>query len=847
VAFEPNLGQAPPAVRFLARTPGYAVSLGTGEAFFGSDEDAVRMRFLGSDRGAPVVGIDMLPGTVNYLLGGDSEQWLTGIPTFAGVRYKGLYPGIDLVFHDATGRLEYDFIVAPGADAGAVVLSFPETSGIGLDPQGALVLEVDGHRMRHLEPRIYQVVGGIPQEVPGGFVLLGGQRVGFDVGPYDPTLPLVIDPVVYSTFLGGEGYDAGLSIDADANGNAYVTGLTSSTAFPTSPTAFQTGKAAGIDAFVTKLDPTGSTAVYSTYVGGGGDEWGSGIAVDALGDAYVTGRTDSANFPTTPGAFDTSFNGGVDAFVLKLNDTGSALEYSTYLGGIGFEHDRDNIFIIRATAIDVDGSGNAYVTGQTTSGDFPTANAIDATHGGGFCPGGNLVCSDVYVTKLNATGSALVYSTFLGGSDEDAGRAIFVDGANNAYVVGAAFPGFPITPGAFQPTSQGFEAFATKVNAAGSALVFSTFLGGELSDEALGVAADGSGNTYVTGSTTSFEFPTTAGAFQIEKIGNEPDAFVTKLNATGSGLVYSTYLGEREIDEAFGIAVDGAGSAHIAGHSQLGAPVLPCPFANHDAFRASLNASGSALLSTNCLGGQRDEFVTDMALDPSGNIYVTGRTNSSGAFSTSPFPTSAGAFQTAFAGGATDAFVFKVGDGGNGECTITGTQGDDTLTGTPGPDVICGLAGRDRIDGNGGDDTLLGGSGNDLLTGGGGDDAVDGGDGVDAAAFRTAPNGVTVSLLLGSASGQGADSLTGIERIVGSRFADFITGNGAANGLSAGGGGDQVHGKGGNDNVNGGSGNDTLTGEEGNDRLDGSTGTDSLTGGPGTDSCINGETTSGCE
>jgi Ca2+-binding RTX toxin-like protein len=236
-----------------------------------------------------------------------------------------------------------------------------------------------------------------------------------------------------------------------------------------------------------------------------------------------------------------------------------------------------------------------------------------------------------------------------------------------------------------------------------------------------------------------------------------------------------------------------------------------------------------------------------MALDPSGNIYVTGRTNSSGAFSTTPFPITAGAFQTAFAGGATDAFVFKVGDGRDGECTITGTQGNDSLTGTPGPDVICGLAGRDRIDGNGGGDTLLGGSGNDLLTGGGGNDALDGGDGVDAAAFRTAPNGVTVNLLTNSASGQGADSLTGIERVVGSRFADLITGNEAVNGLSAGGGGDEVHGKSGNDNVNGGSGNDTLTGEEGNDRLDGSTGTDSLTGGPGTDSCINGETTSGCE
>jgi hypothetical protein len=408
--------------------------------------------------------------------------------------------------------------------------------------------------------------------------------------------------------------------------------------------------------------------VYSTYIGGGSDEWGSGIVLDSSGNAYVTGRTDSTNFPTTPGAFDRSFGGGVDAFALKLNATGSALAYSTYLGGSGFEHDRDNILIIRAAAIAVDGSGNAYLTGQTTSADFPTANAIQPTHGGGSCGGGNLVCSDVYVTKLNATGSALIYSTFLGGGDEDAGRAIFVDASGSAYLAGSAFPGFPITPGAFQTTSQGFEAFVSRVNAAGSALVFSSFLGGELSDAAAGVAADGAGNTYVTGRTTSFEFPTTPGAFQTEKIGNESDAFVTKLNATGSGLVYSTYIGERETDEGVGIAVDGEGNAHLAGHSELGAPVLPCRFANHDVFAASLNATGSSLISATCLGGTRDEFASGMALDGSGNIYVSGRTASSGAFSTSPFPITPGAFQSAFGGGATDAFVFKVGeeDGGGG-------------------------------------------------------------------------------------------------------------------------------------------------------------------------------------
>jgi Ca2+-binding RTX toxin-like protein len=245
------------------------------------------------------------------------------------------------------------------------------------------------------------------------------------------------------------------------------------------------------------------------------------------------------------------------------------------------------------------------------------------------------------------------------------------------------------------------------------------------------VAADSSGNTYVTGSTTSFEFPTTAGAFQTTKIGSEPDAFVTKLNATGSGLVYSTYVGERETDEGVGIAVDGNGNAHFAGHSQLGSPILPCPFANFDVFTATLNAGGSVLTSATCLGGLRDDFAGDMALDPNGAVYVTGRTASSGAFSTIPFPTTTGAFQRVFAGGATDAFVFKVGEENGPACTITGTADNDTLTGTAGPDVICGLGGSDTIDGLGGADTLLGGMGRDHVLGRAGDDDLAGEAGTD--------------------------------------------------------------------------------------------------------------------
>ena len=692
LSFEPNRGQADPAVKFLARAPGYTLTLGPREVGFdgmrrasgtlggGSGPAAaidladlsLRMRFVGSNPEARVTGNKALAGEVNYLIGSDPRHWRTGIPTYGMVRYEQLYPGIDLAFHGTDGRLEYDFILGPGADPASITLAFPGADRLDVDSAGDLVLQAAHNQIRQPRPLVYQRVNGVTQEIPGGYVLTGGHRVRFRVGSYDPTRPLVIDPVVlYSTFLGGEGMDAGLGVAADGAGNAYVTGFTSSVGYPTTSGAFRPANAGGIDAFITKLNPAGSAPVYSTYVGGSGDEWGSGIAVDSSGNAYVSGRTDSTNYPTTPGALDTTFNGGVDAFVLKLNAAGSAPAYSTYLGGTGFEHDRDNILIVRAASIAVDGSGNAYVTGQTTSPDFPTANAIDSTHGGGSCGGGNLLCSDVYAAKLNATGSGLVYSTFLGGGDEDAGRSIFVDASGNAYLTGTAFPGFPITPGAFRPTSQGFEGFVSKVNAAGSGLVFSTFLGGELTDQPAAVAADTSGNVYVTGSTTSFQFPTTPGAFQTSKIGNEADAFVTKLNPTGSGLVYSTYVGERATDEGVGIAVDGSGNAHIAGHSQLGAPVLPCRFANYDVFAASLNASGSALTSATCLGGTRDDFGSGMALDPAGNLYVTGRTASSGAFSTTRFPTTSGAFQPAFAGGATDGFVFKVGQNATTTRTIS--------------------------------------------------------------------------------------------------------------------------------------------------------------------------------
>jgi hypothetical protein len=433
-----------------------------------------------------------------------------------------------------------------------------------------------------------------PKSVDGRYILLADNRVGFEVGAYDKSLPLIIDPVLsYSTFLGGSNEDYAYGIAVDASGSAYVAGWTASTDFPTTSGGFQTVYGGGAyDTFVTKLNPAGDTLVYLTYLGGSADDYGKGIAVDASGNAYVTGYTYSSNFPTTPGAFQTGYGGGGDAFVTKLNAAGSSFLYSTYLGGSNFDY---------ATAIAVDAAGNAYVAGLSY-GDFPTTpGAFQPSYGG----------SDAFVTKVNGDGSALVYSTYLGGSTYDDARGIAVDTDGSAYVTGNTNSiDFPITPDAFQTSFGGPEnatdAFVTKVNADGSALVYSTYLGGSNYDEAHGIAVDTSGNAYVTGLTFSGNFPTTRGAFQTG-YGGGGDAFVTKLKADGSALVYSTYLGGSNDDSALSIAVDATGNAYVSGYTtSSNFPTTP------GAFQTSFG------------GGPFDAFVAKIALEPITSVFLHG-------------------------------------------------------------------------------------------------------------------------------------------------------------------------------------------------------------------------------
>lgn len=450
LAFEADAADAD----FLARGPGYAVAIRPAEVTLGVRTEAasalVGLKLVGSNPLARPTGQDLLPTRTNYFLGDDPDQWRTDVPNYGKVTYADVYPGIDVVYYGNQRQLEYDFVVAPGASPGAIALSVEGADRVRLNARGDLVLHTPGGKLIQKAPVLFQEVDGARRSVPGRFVL-DGTEVRFRVGRYDHTRPLVIDPVLsYSTYLGGSSGDQAHAVAVDGQGNAYVAGYTYSANFPTAG-AVQPGFGGQYDAFVTKLNPTGTQALYSTYLGGAGEDWADGTAVDGAGNAYVTGSTLSANFPVTAGALQTNLpNGAAKAFVTKLGPTGGAMAYSTYLGG------SDGSWT-RGRAIAVDADGNAFVTGDTDSFAFPLVGAAQPVHGDGTWGAG----TDAFVSKLNPTGTALVYSTYLGGAGYDVGYGIALDAAGSAYVTGgteATGPAvlgtggnpFPTTPGAFQ-------------------------------------------------------------------------------------------------------------------------------------------------------------------------------------------------------------------------------------------------------------------------------------------------------------------------------------------------------------------------------------------------------------
>jgi hypothetical protein len=657
--FEANAGQRGGQARFLSRGRGYTLFLTSSEAVLTLNKTALHMHLLGANANAEATGVDKLAGTVNYFLGNDPKKWRTNVPTYGKVEYRNVYSGVDLLYYGNQQQLEYDLVVAPGANPGVARLGIGGASKIQIDVSGDLVLQTLGGVVRLQKPVAYQRTPSGQQPIDARYALGGDGQVGFDVGSYDHSKPLVIDPVlVYSSFLAGSASDTGAfaGIAVDSAGSAYVIGSTNSTDFPTANPEQPSNRGGVSDVFVTKFKPDGSGFEYSTYLGGSLQDTAGGIAVDSSGNAYVTGQTDSADFPTTTGSFQPTkpspgFN--TAAFVTKLNASGSAISYSTYLGGSLTDWGQ---------AIAVDSAGRASVTGEVNSKNFPVTLGAPQTTG-------NL--GDAFVTTFTADGSSLVFSTYLGGRLGDEGTGIAVDPAGNVYVTGfTTSSNFPVV-NALQPTNGGVgNAFVAKFNPNTAKLVYSTYLGGSGTDQGWAIAVDSSGSAYVTGYTESTDFPTVnpiqaalGGAVGVNIINQ--GVFVSKLNPAGSALVYSTYLGGGEsvngnADLGEGIAVDSTGAAYVTGYSQSGNfPAVNSlePFIKGIdevfPFVTKINPEGSALVYSTFLGFGQGFAI---AVDTLGNAYATGATISS------TFPVTPGAAQTTYTG-FRDAYVVKIAAG----------------------------------------------------------------------------------------------------------------------------------------------------------------------------------------
>ncbi len=615
LAFEANQGQSDPQVKFLSRGAGYSLfltadaavlslqpsvpsplSAGRGKTSHTQSARAVlRMKLVNTNPKTEISGQDELPGKSNYFIGNDPKKWHTNVQQFSKVRYKSVYPGVDLLYYGHQRELEYDFVLQPGASPQAIRLGIAGARRLWLE-HGDLVLTSTGGNLRLRSPNIYQEANEVRHQVRGRYVIRSKGEVGFEVAAYDRRRALVIDPVLaYATYLGGSSTDHFHSIAVDSIGNAYVAGDTNSVDFPTANAIQPTSAGGELDAFVTKFNRDGTALIYSTFLGGSGLDTIYGIAVDSSRNAYLAGWTFSGDFPTK-NAFQSASGGGADTFVTKINAAGSALVYSTYLGGTDTDFGR---------GIAVDSFGNAYVTGFTYSVDFPTKNAFQSANAG---------IPDAFVTKVSPGGSTLVYSTYLGGTGEEQCTSIAVGPTGNAYITGATqSTDFP-TKNAIQPIFGGGlnDAFVSKFAAGGNALIYSTYLGGGGTDYGSGIAVDSAGDAYVVG---------TGGSF------------VTKLNSAGTAFIYSIHLGEIGPDDGGGIAVDSAGDAYVAGStSSADFPTVnaiqPTNHGGSDAFVTEINPLGSAFVYSTYLGGPTNDSGTSIAVDSAGSAYIIGSTKS---------------------------------------------------------------------------------------------------------------------------------------------------------------------------------------------------------------------------
>ena len=694
LAFEPNQGQTAPEVKYIARGSGYGLFLTGKDAVLqlqrGHKSSSVRMSLPGASPAASIGAEQQLPGKSNYLVGSDASKWVRGVSQFGRVRYEQVYPGVDLVYYGNQGRLEYDFVLKPGADPRQIQLHFDGASKVALDAKGNVRLQTPVRELLLEKPQVYQQVSDSKGKssrhpVAGRFVLLAKNTVGFRVAGYDPQHELVIDPVLsYSTYLGGTGSEVTPFVAVDAGLNFYVAGSTTSTDFPAGAagTVLQSTNLGSQNAFVAKFTQ-GGTLVYATYVGSTGVDTVSGLAVDNGFNAYIAGTTSASDFPTTAAtAFQTTpAVAGTHIFVSKLDSIGKTLLYSTYLAGSGID---------QASGIALDTSSNAYVTGTTLSADFPTTTgALQTTP---------KAATQFFVSKINpllSNAASLVYSTYLGGSLPANGLAIgggiAVDTSNNAVITGTTtFTDLPVVNAPQPAPGGGQDAFVAKLNAGGTGLVYLTYLGGSGDDNGTGIAIDTGGNTYITGSTTSTNFPIPTGtnpliAFQGTLSGGK-DAFIAKLNNPAQGtqvaLTYSSYLGGTGDDIGLGVVADSAQNAFITGsttssdlavtlgalQSTLSGPsdAFVAKVATTVSFSTTATPPTTGLASLSYLGGGDVDAGTSIALDTQGNAIVAGTTSSS------DFPKSPAPFQPLLSG-APDAFVTRLGGKSDVALTVAAT------------------------------------------------------------------------------------------------------------------------------------------------------------------------------
>ena len=633
ITFEPNVGQATATTRYVVRSGNYRLDLGLASSHLSLKDShgasTLQLSLVGANRSASWKHSEPLPTRANYFRGKSKADWHTDIPTFARVREHNLYPGIDLVYYGSGNRLEYDFVVAPHANIGNIRMRYSGAESVLIASTGDLILHTAHGDVTQHKPVIFQTSESGREPVAGAFALSTDDEISFQVGQYDHSRELTIDPTIsFASYLGGGGSDQGNGIAVDTNGNSYLVGST-------------TSGSADSDFLLRKYSPTG-TQIYLADFGGSGDDFGNAIRVDSTGSVYIGGRTSSDDFPTM-NAFQSKRAGGADAFLLRVNPAGSTLIFSTYIGSSSDD------FI---SALAIDAQGAVYATG-TTGGSFPSSlGSFQPTSKGGL---------DAFVIKFDNQGNG-VYSTLLGGGSDDEGRGIAVDPGGVAYVTGTTVSdSFPQLNTIYQNSRHGgVDAFLTSVNANGTNLNYSTFLGGGLSDFGYAVALDSSNAVYVAGKTASTDFPTTGTSYQKNYAGGDNDIFVAKFLPGKADVVYVTYIGSGGSDEAFALAVDSTGAAYITGDTDSDRyPVTSDATqfrrnGNREAVFTKLNPQGNALIFSTFLGGSNNDIGYGIALDPAGNAFLTGLTSST------DFPVTQGAFQTQSGGGGNaDAFFIK--------------------------------------------------------------------------------------------------------------------------------------------------------------------------------------------